>query len=146
MEKDGIDFVIKKYELAFKNIEFLDSYVPKMVVVYAAFLGLVMVNIEKISKVSDAVPFFILFILVVSLTVLFLLRKISQLVINQKETVRLIEEKFQSQIDLTLSNLALPESWENGYSTAKISRISIIAMSTVVISVVIYLRYFVAIC
>lgn len=141
MAAEKLDFVITKYELTYKNIEFLDSYVPKMLAIYAAFFGLIMVNLDKVTTNLKSVPFLMIFIAVVTVTILVLLNRISQLVIHQKATVRAIEQKVQLEHDLLLCNKALPDDWEKGFSTAKISRWAIAFMSVVTNSVIIYVAY-----
>ncbi|MEW8300237.1 MAG: hypothetical protein AB2712_15480 [Candidatus Thiodiazotropha sp.] len=110
MKEETLNFAIKKYELCFKNVEFLDSYVPKVLAIYAAFLGLLMVNLEKVLGGKNTVPFIIAFIVIITITVLLLLKRISHLVDHQKKTVETLEQKFQIEHDLSLVNRALPPS------------------------------------
>ena len=97
---DEVDFLVAKYQLVVKNIEFLDSYVPKGLAVYATFVAIALVNTEKITREPVTTIFFMLFFVAVTLTLYFLLRRISFLVLQQKQTAQDIEKKVQIKYDL----------------------------------------------
>ena len=139
---DKLDFIVSKYELVVKNIEFLDSYVPKALAVYATFVAVTLVNTEKISREPMTAIFFVVFFFTITITLFFLLRRISFLVLQQKETAREIEKRVQVEHDLSLFDRALPEDWEKGFSTACITRWSLAVMLTIVVCTLMYSTFF----
>ncbi|MEO1236179.1 MAG: hypothetical protein AAFX76_05255 [Planctomycetota bacterium] len=119
------EIVFKKYEAICRSIEYLDSYVTKILGVYAIFAGFVVSNTGILfrSRLLSAV-----FIALVTTIAYLMLSRISRLIDMHITSVRAIEEQLASTSKDPQTISTFPDLWGRGLSTSKVARWGIVSI------------------
>ncbi len=125
--------LLKQYEMAFKNVEYLDSYVTKSMAIYIVFIGAIITNIEKLSPIPKMMIPIIIFVVFVSAFLYLVLYRISRLIEQQINSAQAIEEYFKEHSLSQEAFSPIPVFWGKGMSTSRLSRYGIIGLALIVL-------------
>jgi len=134
------ELVLLQYDIVWRKVEYLDSYIPKSMAVYSVFIAAVITNTERIIAHSKTVPFVVVFILCVSVFHYLILMRIASLVEIQIDTAKSIEAHFEAQNLASFS--PVPSKWGKGISTSRVSRLGITGLASLAVFALLYPTYF----
>jgi len=122
---DSNEPLLVQYEMLWKNIEYLDSGIFKVIGLYSVLEGALLANIEKFHNhpYSSAI-----LIIIISGIFILLLHRTSKLAAIQAEKIRTVEQKMSDTFKDRIAPNLFPAQYGKGMTTSLVSIMGIVEL------------------
>jgi len=127
--------LLVQYEMLWKNIEYLDSGIFKVIGLYGVLEGALLANLEKFHNYpySSAI-----LIIIISGIFILLLHRTSKLAAIQAEKIRTVEQKMSDTFKDRVVPSLFPTQYGKGMTTSLVSIMGIILMTGITVILLVF--------